>query len=546
MKKFLLLLPLFTASAFSQTPNFLWATKLGSENDSYSSSIKMDLLGNIYVTGQLSINGEYPDIFILKLDAGNNIIWLKSVTGTSNNHSNDITTDLWGNVYITGNFSGTADFDPGVGTYNLTSAGINDIFILKLDALGNFIWAKNIGWTGDDYGNSIVTDALGNVFTTGFFHDTVDFDPGPGVFNLNGGINYNIFISKLDASGNFIWAKSIGGMFGGVGNSISLDASGNIFTTGYFTGTVDFDPGSSAFNLTSNGSDNLFISKLDSNGNFVFVKTIEAISINFFTTLDANGNLYTIGNFAGMVDFDPGPGTAYLTSLGNDMFILKLDHSGNFVWAKAMGGIGSNTNGKSLVVDVFKNIYITGSFFGITDFDPGAGIFNLNSIGGNDIFISKLDSLGDFLWTTSIGSSGWDEKGTSIVVDTFSGNVGITGVFNSHDIYFGNILLHNSNHQLITYDIFIAKLNIATAVEGINNTINITVYPNPSNENITITTNREKGELILYDFLGKQVIQKKTEDEQQTTVDVSFLRTGIYLLQFKTDQGTYSKKFVKD
>jgi hypothetical protein len=547
MKNFLFLLFLFTDSAFSQAPDFIWADKFGGDHDSYSSSITTDISGNVYTTGYLSIIGQPdPYIFILKLNPiGSNIVWLETIA-VGNNHSNSITTDFSGNVYITGNFSGVADFDPGLGTYNLTSTGINDIFILKLDSFGNFVWAKNMGGTGDDYGNSIVTDASGNVFTTGFFHGTADFDPGPGVFNLYGDINYNIFISKLDPSGNFVWAKSLGGMFGGVGNSIALDASNNIFTIGYFTGTVDFDPGPSVFNLTSNGSDNLFISKLDSLGNFVFVKAIETIG-NIFSTsrLGTNGSLYTMGHFAGTVDFDPGPGIFNLTSFGNgDMFILKLDNSGNFGWVKALGGTGSYTNGKSLAIDVSENIYATGSFYGTTDFDPGAGTFNLNSI-GNDIFISKLDSSGNLVWAKPVISSG-NEKGTSIAIDAFSGNLCITGVFDDNEINFGSILLHNTNQMLPGNDIFIAELDDATGIENVNNNNNISVTPNPSSKNITIATNKEEGELLLHDFLGKEVMQKTVGHENQTTLDISSLASGIYFLKFTSTKGSYSAKFVKE
>ena len=131
--------------------------------------------------------------------------------GTSNDYGNSIAVDASGNIYTTGYFAGTVDFDPSAGTYNLTSAGGNDIFISKLDASGNFVWAKQLGGTNDEKGNSIVVDASGNIYTTGNFAGTVDFDPGAGTFGLASTGNYDIFISKLDASGYFVWAKKMGG-----------------------------------------------------------------------------------------------------------------------------------------------------------------------------------------------------------------------------------------------------------------------------------------------------------------------------------------------
>src|ERR1035437_9575750 len=132
----------------------------------------------------------------------------------------------------------------------------------------NFLWAKSMGGTGNDIGYSIALDASGNVYTTGYFYGTVDFDPGAGTFNLTSAGNYALFISKLDASGNFVWAKQIGGTSSGaLGQFISLDASGNIYTTGCFFGTVDFDPGAGTSNLTSSSTNDIFVSKLDASGN---------------------------------------------------------------------------------------------------------------------------------------------------------------------------------------------------------------------------------------------------------------------------------------
>src|SRR5690606_25371176 len=115
-----------------------------------------------------------------------------------------------GNVYTTGYFVGTVDFDPGAGTVNLTSQGGSDIFIQKLDALGDLVWAKSVGGTGNDNGRSIAVDAQGNVYTTGDFRGIVDFDPGAGTADLTSQGEYDVFIQKLDALGDLIWAKSVG------------------------------------------------------------------------------------------------------------------------------------------------------------------------------------------------------------------------------------------------------------------------------------------------------------------------------------------------
>ena len=117
-------------------------------------------------------------------------------------------------------------------------------FLFSLETFSqNFAWAKQLGGVGSENSYAIAVDANGNVYTTGYFWLTTDFDPGIGTYNLTSAGLYDIFVSKLDASGNFIWAKQIGGTSNDVGFSITVDANGNIYTTGYFRDTVDFDPG---------------------------------------------------------------------------------------------------------------------------------------------------------------------------------------------------------------------------------------------------------------------------------------------------------------
>ena len=149
-----------------------------------------------------------------------------------------IAVDATGNVFTTGYFFSTSDFDPGTGTFNLTSLGLDDIFVSKLDALGNFVWTKQWGGTSAENSYSIAVDASGNVLTTGSFQSsTVDFDPGPGTFNLTSTGNRDIFVSKLDASGNFVWATSMGG--GGT----SVDGSGNGKNETFIIQYIDILPG---------------------------------------------------------------------------------------------------------------------------------------------------------------------------------------------------------------------------------------------------------------------------------------------------------------
>lgn len=390
-----------------------------------------------------------------------NFQWAKQLGGTLNEEGYSITTDVFGNVYTTGHFSETVDFDPGANVFSLTSYGSSDVYVSKLDPSGNFIWAKQIGGRFIDLGHSITTDAYGNIYILGDFMGTADFDPSGGVFNLTSPAesNTDIFICKLNSSGNFIWAKQISGSNHDLGNSIKLDSIGNIYTTGSFEGTTDFDPGVNEYYLTSKGTFDIYISKFDPSGNFIWAKQMGGTSLDYGNSiaLDASGNVYTTGSFYGTVDFDPSASIYNLTSEGNDdAFVSKLDASGNFIWARQLGG-NSNDEGASISVDKFGNVYSTGGFRSIADFKPGADTFNLTAAGfSSDIFISKLDALGKFVWAIQFGGAS-DENATSILVDDF-GNIYTTGRFESTVDFDPSGDTFNLT-SVGSYDVFISKID---------------------------------------------------------------------------------------
>ena len=348
--------------------------------------------------------------------------------GTFQDIGQSVAVDASGNVYTTGSFLGTVDFDPGAGTYNLTG---NGIFVSKLDTSGNLIWVRQMGAGSSSGGNALTVDESGNVYTTGTFSGTSDFDPGAGTYNLTSVGPSDIFVSKLDSSGNFAWARQLSGSTGGeTSESVALDNSGNVYTTGSFEGTADFDPSAGTYNLTSAGLYDIFVSKLDSSGNFVWARRIGDLGQDQAQSVavDDSGNVHTIGHFQGTVDFDPGAGTYNLTIVGgySDFFVSKLDTSGNFAWARRIGSTGTEY-GDSVALDNSGNVYTTGSFQETADFDPGVGTYNLTSTGSDDIFVSKLNSSGNFVWARRMGGT-LEDNGHSIVVDG-SENVYTTGRF---------------------------------------------------------------------------------------------------------------------
>ena len=257
--------------------------------------------------------------------------WAKCVGSTLADNGFSITVDGSGNVYITGYFSSTVDFDPGPGTAYLSSVGYDDIFFAKYNSSGALEWAKQIGSTLIDYAFSLAVDGSGSVYITGNFQGTnVDFDPGSSTVTLTSAGSFDIFFAKFNSLGDFDWAKRIGGSAMDVGMSIAIDGSGNVYIIGYFNSTADFDPGSGTTSLTSAGGTDIFFAKFNSLGDFGWAKRIGGSSTDDgrSITVDGNGNLYIAGYFSGTVDFDPESSTVNLTSAGDtDIFFGKYGAS---------------------------------------------------------------------------------------------------------------------------------------------------------------------------------------------------------------------------
>lgn len=441
MNKIYLAILLLAAGIYTNAqPALQWAKNIGGGR---GDEIKVDAAGNVYTTGYFSgvadfdpgagtfyltaDGGGADDAYVSKLDANGNFVWAARLGGSSTNYNFSIEVDASGNVYTVGYFAGTVDFDPGPAVFDLTTSGQFDVGISKLDANGNFVWAKKVGGATSDLAYSLLLDQSGNICITGNFTGLADFDSGPSVFNLNSNGSAECFILCLSAAGDFIWAKEIDGNYS-VGSTITKDAAGNLYVCGVYDQTTDLDPGAGVFNVTSSGSADAFVIKLDAAGNFIWGKSFGGPGSQTCESVktDAAGNVYLTGYFPLTADFDPGAAVFAMTALGSsDAFVLKLDPSGNFVWAKAFSGSAAE-NANDLAVDAAGNVYVTGLFQAVTDFDPGPGTFNLTAF-NNDIYIAKLDAAGNFGWAIKYGT-GFGNSGLSVFIST-TGNIYATGFF---------------------------------------------------------------------------------------------------------------------
>lgn len=403
--------------------------------------------------------------------------WAKSINGMNQEVGKSVVTDKNGNSYTCGYFTGTADLNPGSSSLMVSSNGMQDIFVTKLDVNGNFVWGKSFGGNGNDMVYSIAIDKYNNVYTTGFFHNNVDFDPSPTSVNLSTyEINsQDIFISKLDSNGNFKWAKSVGGsgFYDSINNyypaictgySIGVDTSGNIYTTGSFMGSIDFDPNNTVEIKSSLSVSNIFVQKWDSNANLIWVNQIgenkkgdEAYAL----CLDASANCIITGVFADTMDTDPGSGVCQLISSSyTNVFVLKVNTNGDFMWGVSVGGNQPNeqASGYSLTSDSIGQLYISGIFKGQLNLNLSTGNYPLFSSGNYDVFVFKLNQNGETIWGKSFGGN-FADYCYSIKLDELS-NIYLTGAFKGDaDFDPGTNQFILSSITSNANDIFIVRLN---------------------------------------------------------------------------------------
>ncbi len=516
----------------------------------------------------------------------NNWLWAKSASSIagSGNEGWAISTDNAGNVFIVGAFnSPTITF----GSTILTNAGHANLFIAKYDYNGNVLWAKSFGGALSDEAISVCTDAEGNAFITGEFESpTITF--GSTTFTNTGGTD--LFIVKFDGSGNVLWANNGTGADEDQGLSVSADAGGNVFVSGYFIGpTVTF---ASTTLVNAGGLSahfDIFLCKYDANGNLLWAKSAGGTSEDEGASVsaDAEGNVFLTGIFdSPSITF----GSTILTNPG--FFIAKYDSNGNVLWAKSTIGAGNN-NGTYVCADRNGNAFVTGLFTKPTiTFSPITLTNANNNNSAEDLFIAKYDANGNVLWAKSAGGMN-DEIGFCLSTDT-SSNVYLTGKFTSSAITFGSITLPQpigsvdpmfivkydplgnvlcaaalssggddkngvsadrfgnayvggdfftnpfivGSDTLIptgTEDVFIAKYNcnLDAGVNEIAIQDPISISPNPFSSSTTIqfTTTPKNAELNIYNLYGQEIRSIKNISSNKTDLNRGDLLSGIYFVR---------------
>ena len=344
-----------------------WVKGFGAQGRDFAfDNVDADRQGNSFVTGLFSNTVNFDqftlkdagggDMFTAKMDSSGKVIWAKRAGGSELDGGNEVATDAEGNALVIANSYGSVNIEDVV----LKHQGKQDVFIAKYSPNGKFFWAKQIAGLGDERGRGIAADKRNNVVSTGEFVGLLSF--GSQIVESSSNLR-DVFLSKHDTSGKFLWAKSFGSYGEDYGRGIGVDAAGNIYFSGVFSGAVNF--GDQILNSVG-GSKDIFLAKADASGNVIWARQMgggrpdEGCEIE----VDEAGNSYISGGFVDSATFE----SQVLQSAGlRDVFVAKYDTQGKLVWLKQAGGKGDDED-YALALDSAEKVTIVGTFNGEAKF----------------------------------------------------------------------------------------------------------------------------------------------------------------------------------
>ncbi len=488
MAKRVLLILLFISifnSILAQVPVWHWAKDANSIDPETLWEVATDpTSSDIYVGGSFkgNLSSKYGvtfasttgnmDALVAKYDALGNVIWAFKISGpTGDEEVRGVAVDPSGNVYVTGNFNSTSDFDPSGVTFNLTTSGNNDGFLAKYSSAGNFLWAVKLGGSANEISYKMFADINGIYITGSYESNTTTFYSYSSpvtktpFFNDN---QTNMFGAKYNASGIVQWVISGGSNLDDYGLSVIADVN-NVYFLGIYFHDISFISATGVTGATmpdeQHNEANTFILSVTQAGNLGWQTNITSSEggkdvIGWNITQDAS-NLYVTGQSDGIIHFKyPTPTLTQAVSSGNDLFLAKLSKTGNFLWNASATGSGNGEQiGRALEIDGSGNIILTGNFTtGLNYSSVGGPNFTAS---GQDVFITSYNNAGTFLWSFKAGGTG-TENVNGLAADN-SGNIYLAGDHGG-TATFGTVTLGADAGT----NIFLAKLGCAIIS---NNTI---------------------------------------------------------------------------
>ncbi|MBL4669908.1 MAG: SBBP repeat-containing protein [Flavobacteriales bacterium] len=474
--KILIVLFFISISSLSISQTTQWVKTCGGPNSDKGINIGVDSLGYVYIGGYF--NGEATfgsftvysdfssdkDFFVAKMDSNGNFLWATSGGGYIDDRMLGMHVDPAGNIYCTGTYWGSAGAD--FGSIFINQDGFDQTFLAKMDANGNWLWAKSFGspgtgtynlpapiftvWIGDDHGYDLKTDNDGNIYITGWWSgDNAYF----GSFTLNNpswapDTLTMGYVGKLDQNGNFLWVRKFDGVQDKRGerdNRLAIDKDKNVYITGGFKGTGTY--GSNV--LVSIGDWDIFVTKLDSNGNFIWARRAGSDKGDRGNgiAIAEDGDIYIDGEFRNDADF----GFETLGHKGRkDIFVAKLKPNGDWKWAKRVKGSSGKDRANQMTVDENESVFICGE---IGDTARFGDTIVTNLYDDQNPFVAQLDKKGDWLWVKhGIGPTS-NDRANDVAVDKW-GNIYVVGYYETTINFDGHIVSGQG-----AKDIFIWKIN---------------------------------------------------------------------------------------
>lgn len=482
-------------------PSHAWSARFGGTSNDVARGVAVDASGNVYLTGLFSGSADFgggplasaggTDIFVAKYDAGGAHQWSRVFGAGGADAGRGIAVDGGGNVVVTGYFAGVVNFGGG----DLASVGGADAFIARFDTDGNHLWSRQIGSTGADNGLAVATDALGNLVATGFFSGTAEFaTAGPGSVTHASAGSTDGFVASYSAAGAHQWSRTFGGTGADEGMAVCLDWTA-IVVGGDFTGTAMFDAPSGL--LTSAGATDMCVVRYDASGFVLSSQRYGGTAGDYcYALAPVPGGGYALGGgFSASIDLGGGP----LSSAGGqDILVAKFTSAAAHLWSRATGSAGDDyalavgASGPGAVV-------ASGAFQGTVDLGAGAVASN----GVHDVFIAMYDAGGACQWA-QVGGSVSSDQGYAVAVDG-PGNIVAAGYFRTL-INLGGADLNEIGGQ----DVFLAKYATAASPVGpiVKSAGLAQNVPNPFNPRTTIRYDLPEPGLVrlsIFDVAGRHV-----------------------------------------
>lgn len=528
----------------AQAPNWLWAQGFGQVNQGdYGRGLCIDPSGNIVTTGNFnspslvlgtntltnSFSG-VEDMFVAKYGPTGNIIWAKKSTGSTDiDRGSSICSDASGNTYVGGHFQG-ASIGLGSTLNNTGAVGTADMFITKLDASGNFLWARKGGGINSDGCSAVACDPSGNVYVTGMFQGPAAYF-GTYTLTTNGW-----YIAKYNSSGTIQWAKDVPASV----RSMAADGSGNLYMAGDFLAS-SITLGSTTLNNTNSFSE-VFLAKMDgTTGNYIWAKSGSGDRDDFCEdiVLDGSGNVFVTGNYDGNSITIGSSVLANALNGTDDFFAAKYDSNGNPLWGRRIGGTASD-RGQTLSTDAVGNVYVGGYYYNSSITIGTTTLTNSGSTTYANPFVVKYDPSGSVLWAKQ-ASGLYNDIFYGIGVDA-AGNIYVNGYSNSTSCSFSPYTVTGAG-PANTADMIIAKIDAGgVGIEDLSSdNVQIHIYPNPTNGKFTVMTSGKDTILSIYNVLG-EVISKIVLEEERMEIDLSKEASGIYFIRI----GNQTKRIIKE